>query len=153
MSGAEMPLYEPSLYAEHVSGLVAVSLNCHEAANLATKILPATSAVYDRKWIYLIKGELSAEQFVDPVSDEAIVEFRDTTADFANVGALAIEADALLRAVARLAAFCLAKRHCRGVAVDDDESLIGALDDVADARVTERIIVWANGFGVAGEAE
>ena len=46
------------------------------------------------------------------------------------------------QAVARLSAFCLAWRHCEGAVGGDDESLVRALDDVTDPRVTDRIVLW-----------
>jgi hypothetical protein len=133
----------PTCMPDNPSGcLVAVDLNCIEATELAAKILPKTTAVYDRCWFYLIKGTLSAEKFLNPVSDNALVQIRDSTAEFANVGASEIEIGELLKTVTRLAAFSLAKRYCEGVVDGDDESLICALDDVANPSVVDRIVLW-----------
>jgi hypothetical protein len=76
------------------------------------------------------------------VSGETIVEIRDATTEFSNVGASEIEIGKLLRAIARLAAFCLGKRHCVGVIEGDDESLVQSLDDVANPKVVDRIVLW-----------
>jgi hypothetical protein len=144
ISGAYMLLNRPSLNSEQSGCLVAVDLSCIEATELAAKILPTTAAVYARRWFYFVKSTLPDDNFADPVFDKALLEIRDVTAEFANIGAAEIEIRELLRAVGRLAAFCLAKRYCDGVVDGDDESLVRTLDDVADARVTERIIVWIN---------
>jgi len=152
MSGAVMQLDQPLLESERGSGLVVVSLQCTEAIAFAADILPATAATYDRSRFYLLKGELPAEAFEDPVDGKALVQIADASAEFLNIGAPEVAADVLLRAVARLAAFCLADRYCEELICGDDESLSAALDDVADARVTERIIVWASGLCVR-EAE
>jgi hypothetical protein len=69
-----------------------VSLCCKEAAELAAAILPVT-AVFGDSWLYLVRGTALTENFVDPMSGEMIVEIRDATAEFANVGASAIELD------------------------------------------------------------
>jgi hypothetical protein len=136
-----MLLSESSL-SEQTGGLVVVDLSCIEATELAAKILPTTAAVYDRCWFYIVKGKLSAQHFADPVSDKALVQIGDSCAEFANIGASEIEADALLRAVARLAAFCLAERYCDGVVDGDEESLVCALDDLANPSIVERIVYW-----------
>jgi hypothetical protein len=122
--------------------LIVVELLCVEAVDLAPGILPATPAAFGRCWIYRVSGRAAIEQFEDPVTREILFVTRDVTSEFANVAESAISPEELLRAVARLAAFCLARRHCDGVVDDDDETLIRALDNLADANVTERIIVW-----------
>jgi hypothetical protein len=142
MSGAEMPLNQPSLKFKQIGGLVVVDLSCIEAAELGAKILPATTAVYDHSRFYIVEGELSAESFEDPVSNKKLVRIGDASADFANIDAAEIEADILLRAVARIAAFSLAKRYCEGVIDGDEESLACALDDLANPLIVERIVYW-----------
>ena len=142
MSGTYMLHNRPSLNSEQSGCLVAVDLSCMEATELAAKILPTTAAVYARRWFYFVKFTLPDEDFVDPVFDKAFVEIRDVTAEFANIGAAEIEIRELLRAVGRLAAFSLAKRYCEGVVDGDDESLVCALDDVADPSVVDRIVLW-----------
>jgi hypothetical protein len=37
--------------------LVAVAIYCKEAAELASKILPSTPAVFGRQWLYLVKSK------------------------------------------------------------------------------------------------
>ena len=115
---------------------------CKEAVELAADMLPARPAVFGDRWFYLARGETPAERFVDPALGEAVVEIRNADAEFAYVGASTVDAGTLLSAVARLAAFCLARRHCDGVVDSDDECLVRSLDNVADANVVERILVW-----------
>jgi hypothetical protein len=142
MSGAYMLLSKSSLNSEQSGHLVSVGLSCIEATELAAKILPITAAIYDRRWFYFVKFTLPDENFLDPVFDKALVEIRDVTAEFANIGAAEIEIRELLRAVGRLAAFSLAKRYCEGVRDGDDESLVCALDDVANPSIVDRIVLW-----------
>jgi hypothetical protein len=118
-----------------------VSLCCKEAAELAAAILPVT-AVFGDSWLYLVRGTALTENFVDPMSGETIVEIRDATTEFANVGASAIELDELLKAAGQLAALTLGRRYCEVVIDGDVESLIQALNHVANAHVVERILVW-----------
>jgi hypothetical protein len=141
-NGVDMAVSESSPNSEQSGCLVAVDLRCIEATELAAKILPTTAAVYARRWFYFVKSTLPDENFADPVFDEVLLEIRDVTAEFANIGAAEIEIRELLRAVGRLAAFCLAKRYCDGVVDGDDESLIQSLDHLANAHVVERILVW-----------
>jgi len=122
--------------------LVAVVLHCKEADELAAAMLPATAAVFGEHWLYLAEGKAPAERFTDPQSGQPIVEIRDATSEFTAVGASTVDAKELFRTAARLAAFCLSRRHCDGVIDGDDENLIRALDNIADARVTERIVFW-----------
>jgi hypothetical protein len=142
MSGVQMPHSASSLNSEQIGNLVAVDLNCSEATELAAKILPTTAAVYAHRWFYFVKSTLPDENFADPVFDKALLEIRDVTAEFANIGAAEIEIRELLRAVARLAAFSLAKRYCEGVIDGDEESLVCALDDLANPLIVERIVYW-----------
>jgi hypothetical protein len=142
MSGVEMPLSESSLNSEQICDLVVVDLVYNEAVELAAKILPATPAAYDRSRFYLVKGTLPGERFMDPVSNKALVRIGDASAEFSSVGASEIETGELLRAVARLAAFCLGKRYGKGVIDGDEESLVCALDDLANALIVERIVYW-----------
>jgi hypothetical protein len=132
----------PTCELDNDSCLVAVTLCCKEAVELAADMLPATPAVFSDRWFYLTRGETPAERFVDPALGESVVEIRDADAEFAHVGASTIDAGKLLSAVARLAAFCLARRHCNGVVDSDDECLVRWLNNVADANVAERILVW-----------
>jgi hypothetical protein len=140
--GADMVLRESSPNSEQSGCLVAVDLSCIEATELAAKILPVTAAVYGRSWFYLINGRLPSEKFVDPLSDETIVEIRDATAEFSNIGTSEIEIGKLLKAVRQLAAHTLERRYCEGAIDGDAESLIQSLDHVANAQVVERILVW-----------
>src|ERR1700722_9023189 len=127
MSGVEMPLSETSLNSEQIGNLVAVDLICSESTELAAKILPTTPAVYGRNWLYIVKGRPPLMKFADPVSDQALVQIKDASAEFSNVGAPEIEGGELLRSVALLAAFCLATRYGEGVIDGDEESLIQSL--------------------------
>jgi hypothetical protein len=117
-------------------------LCCKEAVELATTILPVTAAVFGDLWLYLVRGTARTECFADPVSGEAIVEIREATTEFANVGASTIELGKLLKAVGQLAAHTLGRFYCEGVIDGDVESLIQSLDHVANARVVERILAW-----------
>src|SRR5262249_42619244 len=124
MNGADMVFNEPSdakpcELGNASSYLVAVILCCKEADELAATILPATPAVFGDRWFFLVTGEAAPEKFVDPVSGETIVEIRDATAEFANVGASTIELDELLKAVKQLAAHTLGRRYCE-VVIDGD---------------------------------
>jgi hypothetical protein len=122
--------------------LVAVDLRCAEARRLAQKLLPVTTAVFGHRRIYRVCDVASAEQFVDPATKTVIVEIQVVTLEFANVAESSVDPNELRKAVARLSAFCLAWRHCEGAVDGDDESLVRALDDVTDPRVTDRIVLW-----------
>jgi hypothetical protein len=124
------------------AGTCLVGLYCKEAEELAATILPVTAAVFGDRWLYLVRGTALTESFADPVSGETIVEIRDATAEFADVGASTIELGELLKTVGQLAAHTLGRRYCEGVIDGDVESLIQSLDHVANARVVERILVW-----------
>ena len=137
-----MSLSESTLNSRQIASLVVVDLSSSEVTELAAKILPPSAAIYDHNWFYLVKGRLPLEEFVDPVIAGALVEIGDASADFSNIGASEIGADTLLKAVARLAAFCLAKRYCEGVVDGDEESLACALDDLANPLIVERIVYW-----------
>jgi hypothetical protein len=142
MSGVEMPFSESALNSAQIAGLVVVELSCIEAVELAPKILPPTAAVYDRNWFYWTKGSLPSQQFVDPVTAGILVRIGDASAEFSNIGASEIEIGEMLRAVARLASFCMAKRYCEGVIDGDEESLVSALDDLVNPLIVERITYW-----------
>jgi hypothetical protein len=141
-SNSALPVAPTCEFGNASSCLVAVILCCKETAELAAAVLPATPAVFGDHWFYLARGKTPAERFVDPVSGETIVEIREATREFAETGASEIEIGELLRAVGRLAAHCLGKRHCDGVIDGDDESLIRSLDDVANPRLVDRIVLW-----------
>jgi len=141
-NGVDMVVSESSPNSEQSGCLVAVDLSCMEATELAARILPTTAAVYAHRWFYFVKSTLPDENFADPVFDKALVEIRDVTAEFANIGASEVEIGQLLRAVGRLAAFSLAKRYCEGVVDGDDESLVCALDNVVNPSVVDRIVLW-----------
>ena len=137
-----MQLNGSSLNSEQSGRLISVDLSCFEATELAAKILPTTAAVYARRWFYFVRSTVPDDNFADPLSDKALLEIRDVTAEFASIGAAEIELRELLRAAGRPAAFSLAKRHCEGVVDGDDESLVSALDDVAHPSVVDRIVLW-----------
>src|SRR5262249_20597156 len=145
------------------TGLIDVDLDCPEAIELASAILPATKAVFGRSSkpdshrLYRASGKFATTKFIDPVSNKMLLEIRgDGGSQTVFPGSLhpsgeaiewtddgeptVIDVRGLTRDCARLAAFILGKRYCGRVLDGDEESLREALDDVSDPRVIERVI-------------
>jgi hypothetical protein len=143
-------------------GLTDLDLDCAEAIEFALKFPLATDAIFGRKSkphshrLYYVKGTAPTMRFLDPVRGDTLFELRGD-GGFQTVfpgsthpsgeqieweadGVPAtVDAALLCKHAKWLAASCLIKRYCSGVA--DYESIFPALAKV-DIRVANKVREW-----------
>jgi RecA-family ATPase len=144
-------------------GLIDLDLDCHEAIELASRVLPATAAVFGRPSkpcshrLYRAEGPIRTVKFKDPLTGKMLVELRGDGCqtvfprsihesgeliEWADDGEPAvIDYATLLAATTLLAAVCLIKRYLSGFT--DYGTLLAGLNDV-DPRVANQIRDWLN---------
>jgi Bifunctional DNA primase/polymerase, N-terminal len=150
------------ILGEASGGLVDVDQDCPEAIDLSPKFVPATGAIFGRASkprshrLYRVEGAAPTIQLKDPLTGKMLVELRGDGGfqtifpgsthgsgeliEWEEDGEPAIVSYVdLSKAVRKLAAYCLFKRHLPDVR--DHESLLTALE-TAEPCLADRIRDW-----------
>jgi RecA-family ATPase len=159
------------ILGEASGGLTDADLDCHEAVELAPKVLLETGAVFGRAskprshHLYRVAGPAPTIKFLDPTTGKSLLELRGDGGlqtvlpgsvhpsgeliEWAEEGEPAtVESAALVEAAKRLAAFCLIRRYLSSV--KDYKSLLAALEH-CDGRVKRCVCEWL-GIGPTSDA-